>query len=250
MPKILKSIKLSILISALAIACYSCKSAKKEPLKNTDGIEGVFIGNLPCNDCAAVRTVVKLTSPDRIEIESLFVGKSDSMFSFSGKFTYNKENNRLIYKDKGKINQFVWGDNKITQLDQNGNRITGKFADKYILTRDTINLFRYWKLVKLNDRSIENNQNTELHIQIRPKKNQFSGFSGCNRFNGTFSVYGNVLKFSEIGSTKKACPNPNPEAEFFKALNEVHYYSIEKEWLTLSSQERKVLLEFQVNYLK
>lgn len=250
MPKIFKTIKLSIFFLALALCFSACKSAKKENVKIANGIEGVFIGNLPCNDCAAVRTLVKLYSPDNIEIERLFIGKSDSLVSVSGKFTYNKEKNRIIFKEKSQINQYVWGENKITQLDVNGNRITGKFADKYILKRDTINLFRYWKLVRLNGKTIKNNQNSELHIHIRPKKNQVSGYSGCNRFNGTFSVYGNVLKFSELGSTKMACPSPNPEAEFISALKEVYYYTIQQETLILSSQENKVLLEFQVNYLK
>lgn len=238
-------------ILLVSIAGFSsCKSVKKENPQNANGIEGVFIGNLPCGDCAAVRTMVKLSAPDNIEVNRLYVGKSDSLFSITGKFNFNKENNRITFKEKGQLNQYIWAENKITQLDPNGNRITGKFADKYILTRDTLNLFRYWKLMTLNGNSIKNNQQNDLHIQFRTKQNQVSGFAGCNRFNGTFSVYGNVLKISQLGSTKMACPNPNPEADFLKALNEVYYYRIQNETLQLSSQENNVLLEFSVNYLK
>ena len=34
-----------------------------------------------------------------------------------------------------------------------------------------------------------------------------SGFDGCNRFNGSISVEGNQIRFSELASTRRYCQN-------------------------------------------
>ena len=46
-----------------------------------------------------------------------------------------------------------------------------------------------------------------------------TGFGGCNRFFGGYTVSGNSIKIGPLASTRKGCPDTlNLEIEFFKAL--------------------------------
>jgi heat shock protein HslJ len=43
---------------------------------------------------------------------------------------------------------------------------------------------------------------------MRFEQNRVSGFSGCNRFTGSYSVDGDVLTLSQLAGTMMACPEP------------------------------------------
>jgi putative lipoprotein len=48
-----------------------------------------------------------------------------------------------------------------------------------------------------------------------------TGFGGCNRFFGGYTIEGNSIKIGPLASTRKGCPDTlNLEVEFFKALQE------------------------------
>jgi heat shock protein HslJ len=79
-------------------------------------------------------------------------------------------------------------------LDTDGKRIEGDLADKYRLIKlekeiyppspqrvveDSKNQFIKWKLVKLNNKSIDNNSTKPYFVHLI-KDNQFSAFTGCN----------------------------------------------------------------------
>ena len=46
---------------------------------------------------------------------------------------------------------------------------------------------------------------SEVIIEFDEATNKVNGFAGCNRFFGTYSLQNNVLKFSNIASSKKYC---------------------------------------------
>jgi heat shock protein HslJ len=45
-------------------------------------------------------------------------------------------------------------------------------------------------------------------LTMRFEQNRVSGFSGCNRFTGSYSVDGDVLTLSQLAGTMMACPEP------------------------------------------
>lgn len=61
---------------------------------------------------------------------------------------------------------------------------------------------------------------------------KLSGFSGCNTFNGNFSLEGASLKLDPGAMTRKACPG-NGEQNFMSALGKVNDLKIGKDKLTL-----------------
>ena len=67
-----------------------------------------------------------------------------------------------------------------------------------------------------------------LIISIEENSDKFTGFSGCNRFFGTYKLEGNNIKFSNIASTKKLCQKEmnNIENHFLKALNRVNTFTL------------------------
>lgn len=56
--------------------------------------------------------------------------------------------------------------------------------------------------------------------------NRITGFAGCNWYGGTFSLNDDLINFSQVYSTKRACPDLETESEFLKLLNDVNRYEI------------------------
>jgi len=67
-----------------------------------------------------------------------------------------------------------------------------------------------------------------LIISIEENSDKFTGFSGCNRFFGKYTLEGNNIKFSNVASTKKFCQKEinNIENQFLKALNMVNTFTL------------------------
>lgn len=62
-----------------------------------------------------------------------------------------------------------------------------------------------------------------------------NGQTGCNDFNGTFSLDGNKMNFGEnIALTRKMCPDMAGENIFIESLKKVNSYSITEQGKTLN----------------
>jgi heat shock protein HslJ len=66
-----------------------------------------------------------------------------------------------------------------------------------------------WSVIALGDTALipENFEDELPGIVLSPDEGIVSGFDGCNRFNGTISVEGNQIRFSELASTRRYCQN-------------------------------------------
>ncbi len=98
-----------------------------------------------------------------------------------------------------------------------------------------------WVLETLNGNMVTNeNRKNELPLmEINSASNRFTGYSGCNRMNGTLFFEMGVLRFKDILTTKMAC-HDNLENEFLKALKSATAYKIENNRLWLSSPTANV----------
>jgi copper homeostasis protein (lipoprotein) len=69
-----------------------------------------------------------------------YVGKSDREFVEKEKFTWGNESNTIVLtpRNSSTTQQYLVGENNLIQIDKNGNRISGKLADRYILRRTDI----------------------------------------------------------------------------------------------------------------
>ncbi|WP_452225640.1 META domain-containing protein [Lacinutrix chionoecetis] len=68
-----------------------------------------------------------------------------------------------------------------------------------------------------------------LTISFDDKTNKVSGYSGCNRFFGTFKITDNTISLSELASTKKMCRGESNtlEQNMLKALNSTTHFTLE-----------------------
>ena len=77
-----------------------------------------------------------------------------------------------------------------------------------------------------------------IHLSFDDTKNTVSGFAGCNRFSGNYSIDGKTLKFGPIVSTKMYCKRfMDIENHVLKALENTNSYHLVNSKLTLQSDD-------------
>jgi len=133
-----------ILTFFLFIAVFSgYNSAFSETAENTHHAQnsldwpGVYYGFTPCDDCKGVKTTLALNKNNSYILITQYVGKSEREIVEKGKFTLGNENNTIVLtpRNSSTTRQYLVDENMLIQLDDNGNRISGKLADRYILRR-------------------------------------------------------------------------------------------------------------------
>jgi heat shock protein HslJ len=101
---------------------------------------------------------------------------------------------------------------------------------------ETIITDKYWKLLQLKGKTIAavEGQVKEPGFFLDGKDKKISGNGGCNTFFGTYSLSeGSRISFSEIGSTKMACPDMDTESHFLQVLSETDNYALWGDTLVL-----------------
>ncbi len=113
---------------------------------------------------------------------------------------------------------------------------------------------KYWKLVKLEGKNVTmaKNQERETYFTLKPDGMQVTGFSGCNSFNGVYTLEaGWRIRFSQMASTLKACPDVNvDEREFLKVFELTDNYTLTGDTLSLNVGRRAPLAVFTAVYFK
>lgn len=98
---------------------------------------GIYYGFTPCADCKGVKTTLALNKNNSYMLITQYVGKSEREIVEKGKFTWDNKNNTIVLtpRNSSAVRQYFFGENMLIELDSNGNRISGKLADRYILRR-------------------------------------------------------------------------------------------------------------------
>ena len=100
-----------------------------------------------------------------------------------------------------------------------------------------------WEVISMNGiDSLEINPT----IQFDEKEKRISGFSGCNNYFGAYSTEKNNLSFSQMGSTRKMCPDMTIENTFVNYLKSVSYYKIENEKLNFFSKNDELMISCEL----
>lgn len=110
----------------------------------------------------------------------------------------------------------------------------------------------YWKLTELNGNPAElGNGQKELHLITGSKDKQVHGFSGCNRYSGSYTLSGDQLTFGQMISTRMAClDDKNQETAYLQALTNVRRFAIEADTLKLYDDQNRLILQFVAVYLR
>ena len=99
--------------------------------------KGLYKGVMPCADCEGIETSVMLNGDNTYLIQTKYLGKGETKpIEKTGSFTWKADGNTIVLSGmENAPNQYFVAENKLIQLDMNGNKIEGKLAEKYILTK-------------------------------------------------------------------------------------------------------------------
>jgi len=97
---------------------------------------GTYKGIVPCADCEGIETTIQLKADETFEVQTVYLGKSDEVFTYSGHYHWNDDGRSIHLHgiENGPSYYFV-GENQLIQLDMEGNRIAGELAEKYLLQK-------------------------------------------------------------------------------------------------------------------
>jgi len=210
---------------------------------------GTYVGELPCADCPGIRSVLMLSEDLTYRLNWIYEEKGDQVMAETGSFTWNADGSGIQLNGDSKT-QYQVGEGKLFQLDTEGNKMEGALAEHFVFHKKEIGLRDTpWKLVEVEGvKRSDYPTSGDPHIQFIDER--IIGTSGCNRLSGSFSrIDSNLLSLSAISSTRMACPEMQLENLVQKVLSNVHSYSLNGDRLFLSNAEKKVILEFEADFL-
>lgn len=110
----------------------------------------------------------------------------------------------------------------------------------------------YWKLTELGGQAAALGAGErELHMVLTGEGDRVRGFSGCNRFTGSYELRDGQLRFSQLASTRMACvEGMEQEQRFLDALGRAMRFTIHGDGLTLYSGDEQLILRFEAVALK
>lgn len=80
-----------------------------------------------------------------------------------------------------------------------------------------------WNIIELNG-NVLNPSDTHQFIAFDLARKTMSGNAGCNRMMGQLDfndAQKNIIKFSQVATTRMACPDMSGEQELIKTLNKI-----------------------------
>ncbi|TAD84512.1 MAG: META domain-containing protein [Bacteroidetes bacterium] len=105
----------------------------------------------------------------------------------------------------------------------------------------------YWRLTELMGKpvSVTKGAKKQLAITLGADGGRAFGFSGCNMFNGSYTIgEGSSIVFSRTAATMMACADMETERRFLEVLNTADAYSIVGNTLVLSKARVAPLAKF------
>jgi len=132
--------------SLLVISCTNTKKENETPVEvqpveahtsqNSLDYKGTYKGILPCADCDSIVVLVTLGDTDYSITSESFKNKKSVKIENKGTYTWNATGNIITLEGiVDSPSKYSVGENKLTQLDMEGNVITGELAAMYILTK-------------------------------------------------------------------------------------------------------------------
>jgi heat shock protein HslJ len=106
--------------------------------------------------------------------------------------------------------------------------------------------YQKWVLIEMKEVPVQQSGGrADAYLEFFPNDKKFSGYGGCNRINGNYTLSKNSsIHFTDVISTKMSCPDLAFENTVLGTLNEVNRYEITENSMLLK-HDNKVLLIYQ-----
>ncbi|MGS2761221.1 META domain-containing protein [Sinomicrobium sp. M5D2P9] len=101
-----------------------------------------------------------------------------------------------------------------------------------------------WKLDSFEGEKVDSTSfgNGMPYLEFDKEEMHVSGFSGCNRLMGGFTVQEeNGISLDKLASTKMACMGVNKESEFMAALDKADHFKVKNKSLRLLSGKTELM---------
>jgi copper homeostasis protein (lipoprotein) len=215
---------------------------------------GVYRGTLSCADCDGIEMALTLNQDLTFALRAKYLGTDATASQRRGVFAWDEAGRSITLAGiKDLPNRFLVGEERLFQLDEAGQRITGAQAERHILqkqaeTSAAVLTGTRWRLVEIRGQAIAppREGEKEAFILLQADDNRFHGSGGCNNLAGTFALKeGNRISFTQIASTKMACPDMSIETELLKILEMVDNYHLSGSTLTLNRARMVSLARFE-----
>lgn len=219
---------------------------------------GMYSGILPCADCQGIQTALQLNKDKTYVLATRYQGKSDAIQQTKGTFSWNEAGNQITLNSADRTKTptiFAVSENRLTQYDSNGNRMTGNVASRYVLRKEAPTITEtYWKLVELNGKPVARpaSAQREAYMILKTANRRVMGSGGCNTFRGLYELQdGYRIRFSPTATTRKACAGGmDTEDQFFKVLSMADSYTLKDGTLSLNRARMAPLARFEAVYFR
>ncbi|QWK95295.1 copper resistance protein NlpE N-terminal domain-containing protein [Plesiomonas shigelloides] len=232
---------------------------------------GIYQGVVPCADCEGIKTTLQLNTDDTYVLSEQYLGKGDgNRFENRGSFSWNAAGNTVQLSGQNETRQFFVGENVLFMLDMSGQRITGALADHYRLAKLTpeqaaaqmgakpaadsqaekpVLMGRRWELTELMGKKVPDTLDAKQRpfIELMAEGDRIHGFSGCNSFNGGYTLNADAarISFTQMAMTRMACMDAEFEQPLMQVLEQTDNYSLSGDTLTLNKARMAPLAVFK-----
>jgi heat shock protein HslJ/uncharacterized lipoprotein NlpE involved in copper resistance len=193
---------------------------------------GSYSGVVPCASCPGIETRVTLHEDGTFNRSTLYIDEAPIPRTDSGPFTWNAAGSKVTLGEGADAQQYQVGENRLLHLDQNGERITGDLAGRYVLEKhlhDAAIEDLRWNLVELRGGPVEADQTgRKAVLTLRSEDSVASGNASCNTFSGSYAIkHGQRIRFDRnMAVTMMACPDMSIESAFLEMLQQVDNYAV------------------------
>ncbi|MBP6948742.1 MAG: copper resistance protein NlpE N-terminal domain-containing protein [Candidatus Pacebacteria bacterium] len=226
------------------------KKGDDHSTQNSLDVDGVYSGTLPCASCSGIETTLELNKGTYTLVEKYL--KSDTLVSTTtGSFTWKDKNVIQLTGIATGTRSVMYkvGENTITQLNMDGNMVTGETAPFYTLKKVVATGYfvedKKWKMVELEGKPITGSVET-YYIVLHSKEKRLETKAGCNQMGGMYTLDGYRFKTSGVFSTMMACENMNDEQAFSKVLELADNISYSETNLSFNKARMAPLARFEL----
>jgi uncharacterized lipoprotein NlpE involved in copper resistance len=104
--------------------------------RNSLNWEGLYTGTIPAASSPGISVRLTLNRDETFTISYQYIDRPEGDYSGEGKFTWNSAGNTITLETGDFPPYYLVGENRLTQLDMQGQPITGTLADNYVLTKE------------------------------------------------------------------------------------------------------------------
>ena len=217
---------------------------------------GVYQGTLPCDQCDGIQTSITLLSMGKFARSIQHLGDNIQSKSDQGNIEWNEAGSKItLISESGARQSYQVGENVLYHLDENGNRMEGDLAERYLLIKnkqDPQLENKAWILKEIRGEKVQVIEDQlEAHIAFLGETGHLSGNDSCNNMLGSYKLMDDdQIELGNIATTMMACPDMSIANEFGKVLSQVSQYQVEDFILRLKDEDSKTLAVFTLQIEK